>query len=103
MQQIELFWIHLEDPKGPEPERVARMHAAIRQKKRVSQQTNRAQKSPEKLADIREKDRERTRTIRAAMSPEKASKEQEMRRDRQRNSTAQKVADIKEYTDPFYR
>ena len=91
MQQIELFWIHLEDPKSPE--RVAIM----REKKRVTQQANRAQKSPEKLSDMREKDRERTRSIRAAMSPEKASKEQEMRRDRQRNLTAQKVADIKEY------
>ena len=35
------------------------------------------------------------------MSPEKAAKEQESRRDHQRNLTAQKEADIKEYTDPF--
>ena len=95
MQQIELFFIHFEDPKSPE--RVATM----RDKNWVTQQANRAQKSPEKLSDMREKNRERTRSNRAAMSPGKTAKEQESRMVRQRNLTTQKEADIKEFIDPL--
>ena len=110
MRQIELFWVHLEDPKDSERLAVKKAsvaqldqkkHAKTRESNRVNQQASRAQMSPEKYADLCEKTRKRIQASRAAMSPEKAAKEQASRRDRQRNLTAQKAADIKEFTDPL--